>query len=187
MKRYFLFFLLFLMLFSHPPTIFAAGSASDPSVYDTIHKGEKNSSPPVQNRVVNDESSPSLFPMFIKFIFSFAFVIVLLIVLLRFLSKRTRMFKTNGPILPLGGYALGNNRSVQMMLIGQTIYVLGVGDSVTLLCSITQGEEYQHLLNGYEEQAEGFPIKWPGGNQQKKWSQVLHKYIQNIRHENGEE
>jgi flagellar protein FliO/FliZ len=177
MKRYLLFFILFLILFSHPPTIFASGSSSDRSVYDTIHKSEKNPSPPVQNRVIDDES-PSFFPIFIKFIFSFAFVIVLLVVLLRFLSKRTHRFKTNGPILPLGGYTLGNNRSVQMILIGQTIYVLGVGEHVTLLRSINQGEEYQHLLNGYEQQAEGLSTKW---------SQVLHKFLQKMDRGNGEE
>lgn len=183
MKRYFLLFLLFIIILSHSPTIFAAGSASDPSVYDTIHKGVKNHTPLIQTGMTNDES-PSLFPIFIKFIFSFVFVIVLLIALLRFLSKRTHMFKGNGPILPLGGYTLGNNRSVQMILIGQTIYVLGVGDSVTLLRSINQGEEYQHLLDGYEQQAEGLPTKWFGINPQSRWNQVLQKYLKNMDHEN---
>ena len=41
---------------------------------------------------------------------------------------------------------LGNNRSVQVILVGQTIYIVGVGEDVNLIRAIPQGEEYQHLL-----------------------------------------
>jgi flagellar protein FliO/FliZ len=186
MKCFMVFFVLFFNLISFQSTIYAAGSTSagDPSVYDSIHKGEKKSTSPTPKIV--DSQSPSIFPLFIKFILSFILVIGLLFVLLRFLSKRGRL-QTNGPVLPLGGHMLGNNRSVQVVLIGQTIYIIGVGETISLLRSLSHGEEYQHLLESYENQAETLPSKWIMKDSKKIWNSVFQKHLKKMRHENGEE
>lgn len=186
MKRSICFFILFLYLFSYQSTIYAAGSstAGNNSVYDTIQKGEDKQASSPKNVV--DSRSPSLFPIFIKFIFSFLLVVALLIVFMRFLSKRNQVLQSNGPVLPLGGHTLGNNRSLQVVLIGQTIYIIGVGDSITLIRSISQGEEYQHLLEGYENQAEVSP-KWLPKDPKKLWDTVFQRHIKKIKQENGEE
>jgi flagellar protein FliO/FliZ len=187
MKRTMLFFVMFFYLFSFQSTSFAAGSSSsgEPSVYDTIQKGDKTTSSPAK---AEDSQSPSLFPLLIKFIISFILVIGLLFLLLRFLSKRGNLLQTNGPVLPIGGHTLGNNRSVQLLLIGQTIYVVGVGDDVTLIRTISQGDEYQHLLESYENQAaEGITPKWFPKDSKKIWDSVFRKHLQKMHHENGEE
>lgn len=82
---------------------------------------------------------------------------------------------------------LGNNRSLQVVLIGQTIYIIGVGETITLIRSISQGEEYQHLLESYENQADGLSPKWFPQEPQKIWDSVFRKYIQKMQQENGEE
>lgn len=189
MKRIMFFFVLLFYLFSFQPTIFAAGSTSggEPSVYDSIHKGEKKTSSLSSPTKAVDSQSPSIFSLFIKFIVSFVLVIGLLIVLLRFLSKRGRLMQTNGPVLPLGGHVLGSNRSLQVVLIGQTIYIIGVGETITLIRSISQGEEYQHLLESYENQAEALPSKWLAKDPKKMWNSVFQKYLQKMKQENGEE
>lgn len=188
MKRTMLFFVMFFYLFSFQSTSFAAGSSSggDPSVYESIQKGDKKT-PPTSTKV-EDSQSTSLFPLLIKFIISFILVIGLLFLLLRFLSKRGNILQTNGPVLPIGGHTLGNNRSVQLLLIGQTIYVVGVGDDVTLIRTISQGEEYQHLLESYESQAtDGNTPKWFPKDSKKIWDTVFRKHLQKMHHENGEE
>lgn len=185
MKRFMTLLILFIYLFSYQPTIFAAGSSSEPSVYDDIHKGDKKSTQ--SPKIVENRQSPSIFPLFIKFIFSFILVIALLFLILRYLTKKSRTMQGNGLVLPLGGQTLGNNRSMQVMLIGQTIYIVGVGESVTLIRSISQGEEYQHLLESYENQAEGLSSKWLTKDTKKIWNTVFRKHIQNIQQENGEE
>ncbi|MDV2887606.1 flagellar biosynthetic protein FliO, partial [Alkalihalophilus pseudofirmus] len=114
----------------------------------------------------------------IKFIISFAFVIVLLFGLLRFLSKRNRGLPASGPIVPLGDFQLGNNRSLKVLLIGQTIYIVGVGETVTLLRTITQGEEYQHLLESLENQEEEAAGKWLPQDTKKVWTSVFQKKLQ---------
>ncbi len=187
MKRLMFFFILSFYLFSFQPTTFAAGSISggEPSVYDTIHKDKKNPSP--QKAKTVDSHSPSIFPLFMKFIFSFVLVIGLLIVLLRFLSKRNRLLQSNGPVLSLGGHGLGNNRSLQVLLIGQTIYIIGVGETISLIRTISQGEEYHHLLESIESQAEGNSAKWFSKDSKIKWNTVFTKHLLNMKQENGEE
>lgn len=187
MKRFMSLFVLFFYLFSFQPTIFAANSTSsgEISAYDSIKKGEGKPSP--SSIKVADIGSPSVFPLFIKFVLSFILVIVLLIGLLRFLSKRNRHLQTNGLVLPLGGHALGNNKSLQVLLIGQTIYIVGVGENVTMIRSISQGEEYQHLLESYENQAEANTANWSPKDSLKGWDTVFRKHMQNMRKENGGE
>lgn len=94
---------------------------------------------------------------------------------------------SNGPILSLGGQSLEANKSVQILLIGQTIYIVGVGESVTLLRTISQGEEeYQRLLKSFENQGEG---RSPSISidTKKLWDSVFRKHLQNMKRENGGE
>lgn len=186
MKRFFVFIGIFLYLFSFQSTIYAAGSyaAGDPSVYDSIHDDEKDT--PSETKEEDSQSS-SLFPLFIKFIGSFILVIALLLFILRFLTQRKRLMSANGPIVPLGGHVIGNNRSIQIVLIGQTIYIIGVGDSVNLIRTISQGEEYQHLLDSLENQAETMSPKWLAKDMNANWNSIFRKHMQKMRNENGEE
>ena len=191
MKRTIVFFVMFLYLFSFQSTTLAAGSTSggEPSVYDSIQNGETKSSPASKTATIAEDSqSTSLFPLFLKFIFSFILVIGLLFVLLRYLSKKGTVMHANGPVLPIGSHMLGNNRSMQVLLIGQTIYIVGVGEDVTLIRTISQGEEYQHLLESYENQAaDGQTPKWFPKDTNKIWNTVFRKHLQKMQQENGEE
>ncbi|WP_042355948.1 flagellar biosynthetic protein FliO [Bacillus rubiinfantis] len=190
MKRIMSLFAIVFYLLSYQSAALATGvtitAAGEPSVYDTIKKGEKQSSP-VKNDV--KDSGSSIFSLFIKFIFSFILVIFLLFVLLRYLAKRNRPLSANGPIIPLGDYVLGNNRSVQLLLIGQTIYVVGVGDSVTLLRTISQGEEYQHLLESLETQEEQGTVSPLSLKQDTKnvWNSIFQKQLNLMKKRHEEE
>lgn len=187
MKRVILVFVLLFSLFSYQSTSLASASTSngDTSVYDAIQKGEKKTK--AESYETADSPSISLFSSFIKFIFSFALVIGLLFLLMNYLSKRNRTFQSNGPILSLGGQTLGNNRSLQVVLIGQTIYILGVGEQITLIRTITKGDEYQSLLDGFETQAEVITPKWLTMDSKKKWINVLKKNLNKFNKHNGEE
>lgn len=186
MKRFVLFIGIVLYLFSLQPTTYAAGdiAAGDPSVYDAIHDDEKST--PEETKAEDSQSS-SLFPLFLKFIGSFILVIALLLFILRFLTQRKRLLSANGPIVPLGGHVIGNNRSIQIVLIGQTIYIIGVGESVNLIRTISQGEEYQHLLDSLENQAEPMSPKWLPKDINTNWNSIFRKHMQKMRNENGEE
>lgn len=85
--------------------------------------------------------------MFIKVIFVLAIVIALIYILLRFINARTRSFSEGRAIRNIGGISVGSNRSVQLVKVGERIYVVGVGENVSLLSEIADDREVQELLS----------------------------------------
>ena len=93
---------------------------------------------------------PSLAWTFVKLVVALAIILGLIYLLYRLVSKRTRAFQNYGAIKNVGGVSVGNNRSVQLIRIGEEILVVGVGDSVRLLKEIDDPEIVQTLLNNEE-------------------------------------
>jgi len=69
----------------------------------------------------------------IKLILSMVVVIGGFLVLVRWLNARTQGVKSAQHLTHLGGVPLGKDRSVQLVKLGEQVYVLGVGDSIQLL------------------------------------------------------
>lgn len=88
---------------------------------------------------------------FFRMIFALGFVIALLYVLLRFIGKKSRAYQKANFIENLGGTNLGNNRSVQLVKVGEKILVVGVGENIQLLAEITDKVEQEKLLQEYNE------------------------------------
>ncbi len=77
-------------------------------------------------------------------------IIGLIVLVLRFLAKRNRGWGMNRSLRSLGGFPLGTNKSMQIVEWNGRIYVLGVGDDITLLESITDPEIVDALLAEHE-------------------------------------
>ncbi len=90
----------------------------------------------------------------IKMILATAFVVGLLYFLLKFLNKRSRMYKSSRLIENLGGTALGGNRSVQIIKVGNRILVVGVGENIQLLKELTDSEECSQIISEYNDKME---------------------------------
>ena len=88
---------------------------------------------------------------YIKMIFALLFVIALLYGLLRFVNSRNKNFQTNQLIHNLGGVGVGQGKSLQLMQVGNSIFLVGIGDDITLLKEITNPEEIENLTKVYEE------------------------------------
>ena len=91
---------------------------------------------------------------FVKMIFATVFVVGLLYVLLKFINKKSKMYKSTQLVENLGGTALGTNRSIQLIKVGNRILVVGVGENIQLLKEIDDQEEYNQLLANYNEKME---------------------------------
>ena len=89
---------------------------------------------------------------FIKMILATIFVVALLYFVLKFVNKKSFMFKSSQLIDNLGGVPLGSNRSVQIIKIGNRLFIVGVGENVQLLKEIEDYEEYKELLSNYNSQ-----------------------------------
>jgi flagellar protein FliO/FliZ len=66
--------------------------------------------------------------------------------LLRFVGRRSQAFFGRAGIRMLGGCSLGPQKSLQIVQIGSALYVVGVGENVTLLRCIENPEEISDLL-----------------------------------------
>lgn len=82
----------------------------------------------------------------IRSIFALLFVIALLILVLKWLQKKSFSVTETTAVKNLGGTSLGNDRSVQFVQIGNRILVLGVGENVTLLKEISDPQEVDAFL-----------------------------------------
>lgn len=69
----------------------------------------------------------------IKVFVALAIVIALLIVTVKWLSKRNRAWGNQRGMRSLGGVSLGQNSSMQVIEAAGRIYIVGVGETVTLL------------------------------------------------------
>ncbi|MDG0793556.1 flagellar biosynthetic protein FliO [Cohnella ginsengisoli] len=73
-----------------------------------------------------------------------------IVMLLRFVGRRNRGWWVNRSMRSLGGLTLGANKSMQIVEWNNRIYVLGVGENVQLLESITDPEVVAALIAQYD-------------------------------------
>jgi flagellar protein FliO/FliZ len=84
---------------------------------------------------------------FFNVIFALFLVLMLLYVTLRFIKKKNQTYGFTKTMMNLGGTSLGNNRSVQLVKVGDRILVVGVGEDIQLLKEIDSEEEIQQILS----------------------------------------
>ncbi|SFP07859.1 flagellar biosynthetic protein FliO [Salibacterium halotolerans] len=90
--------------------------------------------------------STNVFSMLVQLFLALGAVIALMYLLLRFINKRSQRFQSNRTMQNLGGVPLGQNKSVQLVKVGQRLLVVGVGDSIQLLKEVDNEEEMEELL-----------------------------------------
>lgn len=99
-------------------------------------------------------------------------IIGMILLLLKFLSQKNRQWMGNRSIRMLGGVQLGPQKSLQMVEIGHTIYLIGVGDNVQLLTKIENEEEIATIMMLLDnEEKSGKALDWLNP---KQWN-VSHK------------
>nr|WP_256988841.1 flagellar biosynthetic protein FliO [Bacillus sp. EB106-08-02-XG196] len=94
------------------------------------------------------------------------------------------MYAGGGPFHALGGHSLGNNRSLQIVMIGDTLYLLGVGEDVNLIRTIPPGDEQRRLLESVAEKPIDTVTKWGAHlkkTSQEKWDELLLKQLKEVK------
>lgn len=105
------------------------------------------------------------FKMIGQVIFFLIFIILLFFVLIKYLAKKNKGSFFGNSIRSLGGVPLGQNKSIQIVEIGHSLFVVGVGDNIQLLDKINDADEVAYiteLLTSSQAQQQGFiPVsKW---------------------------
>jgi flagellar protein FliO/FliZ len=164
-RNYVILILLALILFSpQAASNVLAEDSSNKSVYENLNDEEQTQKPDETNIVEDDQVSPdenvqgdalsvTAFD-FIKMFFVLGIVLFLIYFLLKFVTKRNRVFQQGQAIVNLGGTNVGQNKSVQMVKIGDRVLVVGVGESISLLTEIDDEEESKKIIQEFEQKQE---------------------------------
>ncbi|MDQ0270217.1 flagellar biosynthetic protein FliO [Cytobacillus purgationiresistens] len=89
---------------------------------------------------------------FMKMIIATIFVVALLYFVLKFINKKSKVYKSSQLVENMGGASLGQNRSVQMIKVGDRLLVVGVGENIQLLKEIEDEQERQQIFQEYNDQ-----------------------------------
>lgn len=154
-------------------------ASAEGTVADAYNQGNapKSTAPAggEQPAAIPGSGSGSVWGYLIQVIFSLGFIAVLLYLLLRFLGKR-QVGQSHGPIKVITATALGNGKTMQVVMIGETLYIVGVGDNVQMLRMIEPGDEADLILADAEIKPLGTALsfRWlPFGKKKQAEEEIL--------------
>jgi len=132
-----------------------AWAEGERSVYETYQAPTPSTRPPsAPNQQDRGQPAPSeaaagegggLSAILVRLVAALALILALIVGAGRWLSRRNPFVRPGMPVRALGGCAVGQNKSVQVVQIGDGLYVLGIGDDVQLLRYIPPGDEAERL------------------------------------------
>lgn len=88
-----------------------------------------------------------------------ALIVGLIVLLIRYLAYKNNSWFQGRSLRHLGGVGVGQNKSVQLIKVSDTIYVIGVGNDVELLDKIEDAAEVNKILESLST-----PPMVPGSN-----------------------
>lgn len=125
---------------------------------DEITNNELEENENESDLLANNNRPSSMAFELVKMFFALLLVLGLIYVLLKFLKKRNKIFNQVKALENLGGISVGQNRSIQIIRIGDRLYLVGVGENVEMLQEITDEDVKQDILRHQEESQDNFPI-----------------------------
>jgi len=159
-----------MLLFFFAMMVFIPSPASaeeEPSVVDWVEDREQQNSQPedrksIENGVSNQNEEPSLVMIIGQLIFYTLIILVLIYALIKFLALKQKKMQPNQAISMIGGTSLGTNKSLQLVKVGGTVYLIGVADQITLIKEISNKEEIKLIENDMDRQPAFFSNSWLG-------------------------
>lgn len=161
MRTTFIFIMMigFFILSVHPITVLAI----ETNVKDCLEEnddcleqeqGISNDQQPLSN--TSTDKSSSIIMNVLKIIFALALILLLIYLLVMFLKKNNKTSLYSGALENLGGISVGQQKSIQIIRIGEKVYALGIGNDVHLLDEITDKEVIQQLEESTKKDSEPF-------------------------------
>ncbi|MCY7795642.1 flagella biosynthesis regulatory protein FliZ [Bacillus spizizenii] len=168
-SQYFIVFICFFVLFSVHPIAAAAADSDNSTVNEWFQKKDEKTADKSEQKEEKtthtaDETEGAAAPSvsafdFVKMIFALLFVIVLIYGLVKLMNKRNRLLKPFQYVENIGGTSVGQNRSIQLIKVGKSVLVVGVGETIQLLKEIEDETEIEVILSQHEE-AMSSKIEW---------------------------
>ncbi|MCC2931454.1 flagella biosynthesis regulatory protein FliZ [Bacillus mojavensis] len=168
-SQYFIAFICFFILFSVHPLAADAAASEDSTVNEWFQKKDEKTTDKSEQKKEKttqtaDETEGAAAPSvsafdFVKMIFALLFVIALIYGLVKLMNKRNRLLKPFQYVENIGGTSVGQNRSIQLIKVGNSVLVVGVGETIQLLKEIEDEKEIEDILSQHEE-AMSSKIEW---------------------------
>lgn len=181
--------ILFLLAALFSPTGLASAEQLNKSVQDCLSNPESCDDGQADKTTKQSDVKKSQvgvsFLDFLRMILATVFVAALIYFLLKFINKKSIMYKSSQLVENLGGTSLGANRSVQIVKAGNKLLIVGVGENIQLLKEIDDPEEYSQVIQEYNSKMEQLVqpsdivtkllkrAKEDGGNQRSEFSSLL--------------
>ncbi|WP_255473310.1 flagellar biosynthetic protein FliO [Planomicrobium sp. CPCC 101110] len=128
--------------------------AEDTNVADWVENDKKtdvNETEQPEAAVVTEDKS--LTTIIGKLILYTLLILAMIYGLIKFLALRQKKLLPNQAVKLMGGTPLGNNKSLQLIKVGNQIYMIGVGDQVTLIKEFTDADEISSIEKDLDGQA----------------------------------
>ena len=186
-----------------PVLTFANG---DGYVSDNFDKGENgkglenNDEGAGEDETESASSNIGVFD-YIKVLFALGLVIGLLIFILKMLNRKNLAYQQNSLMKNLGGISVGSQKSVQLLQIGNRLYIVGVGEDISLIREIDDTEEMEQLVSFYETKQQEMttvpflteilsklkPTKNIQSEQPASFNELFNEKLKNIKKERTEQ
>ena len=154
LKMVFVSMLIFIANMYSPTASFAAGECYVSDTYcdeETKESNAKNEDNQQDSSATN--SSIGIFD-YIKVLLSLGVVVALLIFVLKFINRKNAAYQQNSLMKNLGGISVGPQKSMQLVQIGNRLYIVGVGENISLIREIEDPNEMEQILNFYDSKQE---------------------------------
>jgi flagellar protein FliO/FliZ len=80
-------------------------------------------------------------------IFCLILIIALFFIIIKVISQKNRFMMSGRSVKLIGGVSIGQNKSIQVVEVGHTLFVVGVGDNVQLISKIEDAEEIEFIVD----------------------------------------
>ncbi len=144
---------MFIVLFSSITPSLSFASVGNGFVSDCIGNGNLENCSNKNEDAGTDKTetaSPSIGVLdYLKILLALVFVVGLLVFILKFINRKNMAYQQNSLIKNLGGLSLGAQKSVQLLQIGNRIYLVGVGENIQLIKEIQDEQEMNQILEIY--------------------------------------
>jgi len=125
---------------------------ASPNVVEWLNNeepAEETPSEPVELAPVEEKS---LAGIIVQLVLYTLLIVAMIYGLIKFLAARQKNLQPNQAVKLMGGTPLGNNKSLQLVKVGGQMYLIGVGDEVTLIKEFSDAAEISSIEKDVEQQ-----------------------------------
>ena len=129
-----------------------ASVQANPNVVEWLNNDEPAEETPADPIEVAPVEEKSLAGIIAQLVLYTLLIVVMIYGLIKFLAARQKNLQPNQAVKLMGGTPLGNNKSLQLVKVGVQMYLIGVGDEVTLIKEFSDASEISSIERDFQQQ-----------------------------------